>query len=147
MDENVDTEQTESRDFARVRTRAEEAEARAKALEAKLLARTIRDAGFDPAAPIVQMIADKFDGDIEDATAFAAHATALGFVTTTQPAAQTNEVEQQIDLLQSRSDQLRDLAQQKEPASVREQIAAAEAAGDFALARSLKNRAVLDAAA
>lgn len=132
----------ESRDFKRVRERAEAAEAEIVSLKTKLLARTIKEAGFDPAAGIVQMIADKFDGDIEDVDAFAEHAKALGYSGSVE-SEKKDDTAEQVGILQNRSDALRDLAKPAEPAaSIDEQIAEAERAGDWTASRSLKNQKV-----
>lgn len=142
MDENEnETPEPESRDFRRMRERAEAAEARADSLHQSLLSRTIKDAGFDPSLGIVQRLAKDFTGDL-DADAFKAFAVAEGLtpVSTEAPAApQPTETEQQLERLQTAGDQLRNASTSPQPApDISAQIAKAEAEGDYDTAGLLK---------
>lgn len=125
MDEiEIDEEQVQqdSRDFAKMRKRAETAEADRDALRTQLLDNAITTAGFDPNLGIVKRLAKEFDGDLT-ADAFKAFAVAEGLA----PAASTlgdekdattrTETEQQLDKLQGQGDRLRQLSTVPEPAS------------------------------
>lgn len=137
----------DSRDFKAVKAERDAAVERADGLHTQLLERTIKDAGFDPALGIVKRIAADFDGEL-DAEAFKTFAVAEGLTPAPVETGKTPEEEAdaaaELERLESAGDRLRNISTVPTPLPELEtQISAAEAAGNFELARSLKNQKAL----
>lgn len=142
----------DSRDFKNLRAERDTLASERDDLRTKLLERTIKDAGFDPTLGVVKRLAKEFDGDIGAADAFAEFATAEGLtptaatttMTDTTPEGETartkTDVEQQLDTLHGRADQLRTASTTTQPADLHTQIAELEAAGKWTEAGRLKRQ-------
>jgi hypothetical protein len=147
--ETETTEQKDSRNFAAMRTRAEQAEERNKALEQTVKEQAVQIAGFDPKDPMVGLVAEKWapeDGKF-DADAFKAHAESFKLkpATSTESTATTTQAESQLDALQTAGDALRNGSTQTSTTpSVKEQIAKAQADGDWETASRLKTQSLLE---
>lgn len=149
--ETETTEQKDSRNFAAMRTRAEQAEAKAQSLEKIVKDQAVQIAGFDPKDPMVGLVAEKWtpgDGELT-ADSFKAHAESFNLKPVTSAAGEAatteTQAEQQLETLQSAGDQLRTASTQQTPEpDVKAKIAAAEAAGDWNTAGSLKTQLMLE---
>lgn len=156
-DETMDDGTQDSPNFAKLRQRADAAEARATALATKVKAQAVQIAGFKADDPVVQLVIEKWSPENDDAITGDAFATfAAGYNLKPAPAAAAPEgadaAAQQaagqaaaIDQQQNVGDTLRNTSTPGTPTpSIEQQVADAQAKGDWTLAGRLKDKALLE---
>lgn len=139
----------DSRDFAKMRKRAETAEAEAASLRKQTAKAIAQAAGFDTTKPIADMAIERFCADrtpddftVDAFKDFAGEVGLAPVATETESAQPDNAA--QLDTLQGAADRIRADTTQPRPQKLAEEIAAAEAAGEWDKAMSLKDQFLMD---
>lgn len=147
-----DQQQDDSPNFRKLREKADKLEAERDALRTTNAQLVAQVAGFDTSNKLTKLVLDQYlAGDDVELTpdAFKAFASEYQLPTANTEGSEgteTGDTSEAFDALQAGADELRqNTSQANGQPSVAEQIATAEASGDFETARALKTQGIRDA--